>query len=274
MEIIYQTRFSFFGQSGWRSAAAKDPAILFAPERLQARLRLFERYTLPSLAAQTDRNFHHVILSSTLMPEPFRTLLIQVSRRALGERAKVIFRPAKAAGHMLRRFIREKYSEHDHVVQVVLDDDDALSADFTEVLRYHANCVLHDPLNKDPATFLSFPRGYSLGLDSRGLPDWLAPRNVPYTNLGLALVSPPGYRKNPFMTSHRRIGERQASRLIGAQRPFYLRAVHEHNDSRAMASDERLPLEAVPDLLQHFPFMERFFKEPPAQLSLAMQKSA
>ncbi len=259
MQILYLTRFSFFGQSGWRSPAAADPALLFEPARLKARLRLFERYTLASLAAQTDRDFHHVILSSSLMPEPWRSLLVQVSRRALGDRARVIFRPKRSAGHVLRRYVRAHYGNLDHVVQVVLDDDDALSADFTRALRYHAGCVINDPLNEDPATFLSFPRGFSLGVDDAGLPRWMSPRNVPWTNLGLALVSRPDWRKNPFMTAHRRIGERQAGRLIGADRPFYLRAVHAHNDSRAIASDEHLSPEQIRASYRHFPFLEPLF---------------
>ena len=79
---------------------------------------------------------------------------------------------------------------------------------------------------------------------------------MPFTNLGLALLSRPDYRKNPFMTSHRRIGERQATRLIGAKRPFYLRAVHGLNDSRAIAAAERHAPHEVEGLIRHFPFME------------------
>ncbi len=255
MKIIYKTRFSYFGQSGWRSPAAADPQKLFEPARLDARLTMFRRYTLASLASQTDGDFHHVILSSSLMPERYKMLLRGVVRQALGARASVIFRPQGSAGRMFRRFVLNTYGDADQIVQVVLDDDDALSADFNKVLRYQARCVIEDEDNEDEATFLSFPRGYSLGLDQHSMPQWLAPRNVPYTNLGLAQISAPNYRKNPFMTAHRRIGERQAARVIAANRPFYLRAVHGHNDSRAIASDQRMAPHEVADLLVRFPFM-------------------
>ncbi len=255
MKIIYQTRFSYFGKSGWRAPASRDPNKLFDPGRLNARLAMFERYTLASLAAQTDADFEHVILSSTLMPERYKALLRGLARRTLGERARVLFRRPGSAGLMFRRHLRASHDSGEQVAQVVLDDDDALSADFTAALRHYAQAVLGDPFNEDEAVFLSFPSGYSLGLDEAGLPRWLAPRNVPYTNLGLALIAPADYRKNAFMTSHRKIGQRHASRLIGARRPWYLRAVHGHNDSRAIASDERLPLQDSPELLRHFPFM-------------------
>lgn len=256
MQIIYQTRFSYFGRSGWRAPASQEPEQLFAPERLEARLAMFTRYTLPSLAAQTDGDFQHLVLSSILMPRPWRRRLKLAVREALGDRGRVIFRRQGSAGHMIRRHVRASFAEQDHVVQVVLDDDDALSADFNAVLRYHAQSVIDDPTNEDEATFLSFPRGLSMGLDADGMPAWLAERNVPFTNLGLALVSRPDYPKNPFMTSHRRIGERQAARVIGARRPFYLRAVHAHNDSRAIVRSERRAPGEVDALLRHFPFME------------------
>ena len=261
MKIIFQTRFSFFGVSGWRSPASRDPARLFDPDRLERRLAMFARYTLPSLAAQSDADFEHLVLSSSLMPDIYKERLDGVVRHALGDRGRVIYRPKRHAGHMFRRYVRNTYGDQRHVVQVVLDDDDALSCDFVAHLRYHAQCVIDDPLHTDEATFLSFPRGLSLGLDSDGLPAWLAPRNVPFTNLGLALVSAPDYRKNPYMTAHRRIGERQSNRVIGSMRPFYLRAIHEHNDSRALVSEELGGDEAFAAAERHFPFLRPLREE-------------
>ena len=52
MDVVFETRFSYFGQSGWKSAAAADPKLLFDPPRMDERLKLFERVTLPSLKAQ------------------------------------------------------------------------------------------------------------------------------------------------------------------------------------------------------------------------------
>lgn len=64
MDIVFETRFSFFGQSGWRSDHAADPDLLFADDRLEQRLRYFEQITLESLKGQTDGNFRHLVLSS------------------------------------------------------------------------------------------------------------------------------------------------------------------------------------------------------------------
>ncbi len=260
MRIVFETRFSFFGKSGWRSEASRDPGMLFDLDRLKDRLAMFERFTLASLAVQSDPEFDHVILSSDDMPEPVKKQLTDMSGDILGDRAKVIFRPYMSAGHAIRDYVRKVYKGHSHVAQVVLDDDDAVSFDYVMALKYQANSVICNPLNTDKATFISFPRGLSMGLKD-GLPIWLAPRNVPFTNLGLALVARPGFRKNPFMTSHRKIGQRQANLVVGAHRPFYLRAVHDHNDSRAIASDERLTLEETTESLAFFPFLRGAFDQ-------------
>ncbi|HHC29039.1 MAG TPA: hypothetical protein ENK80_00495, partial [Rhodobacterales bacterium] len=75
MDVVFETRFSFFGQSGWKSAAAADPGLLFDPARMDERLKLFERITLPSLKAQEDGDFTHMVLSSTLMPNDYKIKL-------------------------------------------------------------------------------------------------------------------------------------------------------------------------------------------------------
>ena len=266
MKIVFETRFSFFGQGGWRSPASKDPGLLFDPDRLKSRLEMFTRYTLASLAAQTDADFDQVILSSEGLPDTMKTQLDAACATHLGDRATVIYRPQMSAGLAFRDYIRATYKGQSHVAQVVLDDDDALSHDFVAALRYQANCVICNPFHTDKATFISFPRGLSIGLEN-GAPAWLSHRNVPYTNLGLALIAPPGFRKNPYMTSHRKIGLRHASVVAGAERPFYLRAVHEHNDSRAISGDEHLNGEEIMAMLRYFPFLE-------GQISKKLQKAA
>ncbi|WP_298492143.1 glycosyltransferase [uncultured Maritimibacter sp.] len=258
MHIVFETRFSFFGQSGWQSQAAADPALLFDEARLEQRLRYFREITLASLAAQTDPNFQHLILSSTLMPEPWKVKLREVCFDTLGEkRVGLIFKPEGSAGHIIRDLIARKFAGH-NVAQVVLDDDDAVSCDFVAALRRYADFTVDDPVNPKPYTFISFPRGYTLGIEN-GKPAWLSNRFVPYTNLGLALVAPADTHRNPFLTSHKKIGQRHPSLMVTPLRPFYLRAVHEHNDSRAHKSDEILTPAQIAETFDYFPFLAAHF---------------
>lgn len=260
IEVVFQTRFSFYGQSGWKSKAAADPGLLFEPERLEGRLKYFETITLPSLVDQTDRDFRMMVLSSELMPEPFQARLRELLNDMLGaDRVQLMFRPKGSAGQYLRDAVNESMADK-IVAQTVLDDDDAVAKDFVEMLRYYGPLALADDHNPDDYVFLSFPRGLTLGIEGGAL-SWLDRRHVPYTNLGLALVAPGNTRRNPFMTSHKRVGERHPSMMITHKRPYYLRAIHGLNDSSAHhTGGESLRAGDVDAALDYFPFLRNHFE--------------
>lgn len=260
MRAVFLTRFSFFGKSGWRSPVSTDPGDLFDPDRLEARFQMFEKIALASLSHQTDADFELVVLSSKLMPGHFKHRLVELCRDTLGERAQVLFRPYRSAGMVFYNHIKAAYQHQPVVGQVVLDDDDAVSCDFVESLKYEMERVTSNPMNRDPFTYLSFPRGYTLGIED-GTPRWMGPRNVPYTNLGLTMVGPPDTRKNPFSVSHLKVGQRFASQLVNYNRPYYLRAVHEHNDSRARTLPDRLTPEQISDSFRYFPLLRDYFDD-------------
>lgn len=260
MQVIFETRFSFFGKSGWKSAFAADPKQLFDSDRLAQRMKYFEEITLASLVHQTDLRFGHLILSSTLMPEVWQKRLRELCFDTLGEdRCRILFRPQGSAGHLIKDAIAKNFGDK-KVAQVVLDDDDAVSHDYVAALRMYANVVERDPLNPKPYAFVSFPRGYTLGVED-GKISWLSPRYVPYTNLGLALVAPGNTRRNPFLTSHKKIGERHPSLMVTHLRPFYLRAIHGLNDSRAHKSDDHLTDEQVAKTFEYFPWLAKHFPD-------------
>lgn len=258
MKIIYETRFSFFGQSGWKSTHSADPDLLFAEDRLANRFEFFEKITLESLKGQTDPDYQHFVLSSSLMPEAWRKRLRELCFDVLGkERARVMFRPEGSAGHLMKKAVADTFGR-EKVVQVVLDDDDAVSHDFNQILRAYATLADSDPVNTRPYCFVSFPRGHTLGIED-GKMSWLSPRYVPYTNLGLALVGPGTTKRNPFLTSHKKVGERHPSLMVTHQRPFYLRAVHGLNDSNAHISEDFLSPDQIREVFVHFPWLEAHF---------------
>ena len=258
MKICFLTRFSFFGKSGWKSKSSTDPDLLFAPERLDPRFEMFEKITLRSLADQTDPDFDHMVLSSSFMPEHYRKQLKDLCGDYLGDRAKVLFRRYKYVSQVVHNFTLETYGDEDVVMQSVLDDDDAVSVDFVEAMRFEAETVQNTPYHSDPVTFLTFPRGFTLGLQDGEAP-WLAHRHVPFTNLGLCILKPPSHNKNLFNISHLKVGKRYGSRMAGSHRPFYLRTVHDHNDSRARHSNAMLDQAQVSEQFRYFPLLESLF---------------
>lgn len=266
MELIFQTRFSFFGVSGWQSATSQSEEMLFAPERLNARFDLFERIALAGLRDQTDPDFKLSVLSSTNLPEKYKARLSELCNDTLGaDRVEINYCGPRKAGRLFRKFMCEKYPDNQTIAQVVLDDDDAVSRDFVEICKREADYAMQSNYDSTEAVFLTFPRGVSLGLEHQQA-TWLAPRNAYFTNLGLTLVAPPTFKRHPFLTSHRQIGNRFPSRAILSKRPFYVRAVHDGNDSEAKHADMRYSPEQIVEMMQYFPFLQDHF-EPNLQMA-------
>ena len=255
MQVVVQTRFSYLGQSGWRSDASRQAEELFDAERLNRRFALFEHITLPSLANQSDGDFRLIILSAKQMPDVFRQRLVEMVTDHLGDaRATIKFAWPGHASKKLAMAINSALPLQEPIIEVVLDDDDALATAYVENLR--AGVALHtEPLlARHHYAFVTFPRGLSMFVDDGKIA--LQNRVVPFTNLGLAMVAAPGLGKNIFAVSHKRIGERHPHVVIDSGAPTYVRSVHGDNDSRGMIGKDVIAgAEAKSILAKHFPHL-------------------
>lgn len=149
--IIGVCRFSYLGVGDWRAMhrdrngrsldeiMEDNRKILFRPERLEKRFATFENLTIPSLAAQTDKKFVFLTLTSDELPSPYRTRL-----DALAERhpfMRVLYKPVDRAS----KIFNEEYAEMGHnlpdVLQFRLDDDDAVSRSYIKELRKFGQAI-------------------------------------------------------------------------------------------------------------------------------------
>ncbi|MEM7471981.1 MAG: glycosyltransferase [Pseudomonadota bacterium] len=261
MDLLYQTRFSYLGHSGWKSDASKDAALLFAPERMERRFELFEKIALASLAAQNDPQFKLVLLTSSEMPEKYATRLREMTHDVLEEpRVEILVRAPRYAGRVFRAHVHDSYAPDDLVCQTVLDDDDALSSDFTEICKREARRALESDYDGDPTRFISFARGANLLVED-GAPWRLSEKYTPMINLGLTLVARAGTDKHPYLTQHLAIGLHHPSLVINTLRPFFLRTVHDQNDSRTPHKSNWMDAGEVAAVLKYFPFMRSYFPE-------------
>jgi len=104
LQMVFQTRYSFFGSSGWRSGASKDKERLFDPERLSKRLELFEKLNLASLRDQTDADFKLVVLTSLDLPADHLARMQTACNDMIGaERTHIVRRKTGGAGMWLRK---------------------------------------------------------------------------------------------------------------------------------------------------------------------------
>lgn len=168
--IVGICRFSFVGRGDWKRFSGADDAALpalmeaqardlFTPARLARRFRAFEAICLPSIAAQTDRDFRFLVLTSPLMPAPWLERL----RACVAEvpMAELIVSDAAHVGAALVPRLAQiaAGTPGGSVVQFRLDDDDALARDFIANLRRHVA-----RLSDLPAFAVSFRRNMAVTL--------------------------------------------------------------------------------------------------------------
>jgi hypothetical protein len=261
--LIIVTRFSFLGRSGWKSEASRDAALLFDPERLRLRTELFRTVTLPSLAAQTDRDFTHVILTSAQLPPWAMAELKEACATAHGAEGRFVIlarRPAPSAVH-LRRYLQALAPEGGLVAQAVLDDDDGLATDFVADLRRELAALdaAGRVLGPGQLAFVSFPSGYGfeIGLDTDGRTTaGVYAHRYPFINCGLTLVGAPG-AANILGIEHRKTPLLHDPVVVAGKRMF-LRSVHGMNDSRVARTDRWKPVDPWredPDIRARFPWL-------------------
>jgi hypothetical protein len=251
--LIFVTRFSYFGLSGWKSDASKDTSLLFATARLTERLKIFKYITLPTLVMQTDRDFHHYVLSSEELPAQFKKKLVNLCRSALGDRCTVEFKPAGSARKYLREFMAKRY-KNQIVAQVILDDDDGLATNFVELARDDIGELAEQG---ELPYFVSYMLGYGLVATKASLQLFL--HKYRFINLGLIMVAP-SKAKNILSISHNN-APRRAPNLVNSKTPMFLRSVHDHNDSRVAQTEkwvEQKNWENDPELLVAFPFLKAY----------------
>ena len=151
-------------------------AYLFAPARMEARFHRFESLLLPSIAAQTQPA-EHIVLASTLMPQPYRDRLEALSSR-YGFRLHCV-----GVERMIDRILTEDgligLSGVDRLATARIDDDDAVATDFVRQIRRHARMDLDDYI-------ITFPKG--VYLDQRARPNRHAPVIQPNIACGLTRV--------------------------------------------------------------------------------------
>ncbi len=260
MELLYETRFSFVGKSGWQSEASQNPELLFAADRMERRFELFEKITLACLADQSDKDFKLVLLTAMMMPDAYAKRLEEMCFDVLGkDRTIILARPPRMAGRVFREYVQNSYAPETLISQVVLDDDDAVSFDFTEICKDEAYRALASDHDNDPNWFLSFARGKSLKVEDGKLVS-LSDKHSPLVNLGLTLASRADSIKHPFLTKHLAIAHHHQSLVINTQRPFYLRTVHDFNDSRTPHKTNWLSDEEIAEVARYFPFLRDHFK--------------
>lgn len=262
MNIVGICRFSLLGRGDWKAykdqpaeeiaRIAEEQAVqLFAPERMEARLRSFERLTLASMRAQTDQDFIFVVLASALMPQPYRTRLEAIC--ASLPQVVLRFFPITSVSEAQIAVFEELGLTLGQTLQFRLDDDDCLCVDFIEQMRRNTAGMMKSDLAF--AASMSGVMYCKLQGPTAGIYDW----PVAFFSAGAALRHP---RRCVFDFGHMRLVQRFTSVTI----PGRLALVTNNgtNDTEftpGMIKQRKMVL-MQPDAVstavaRHFPFLDR-----------------
>jgi len=237
-QVIVVIRFSYVAEAGFKISTQGISAIrkmLYAPERLARRFRLFEALTLPSLLAQSDPDFTVAVLIGDDFPEDARARLVRLISPLHDTHLVALpphnnYKATKLAIEACQR------REATHVISVRLDDDDALGRDCIAAQKHIApQMAALDPT--DTPAVICFNNGLFLELSEQGNRLYGVIEKLPL-GIGMGMIAPVGARPTIFSTDHRRVHTRWNC-YTEARTPRFIRTVHRDNDSDALSSGEK-----------------------------------
>lgn len=138
--IVGICRFSFLGRGDWHAWSAVDgqpgspddlaahAAALYDPSRMAQRFWSFEHLLLRAMMAQTDRDFHFVILTSTAMPRGDQQRLQDLTAGLVN--VHLVISDAGTVNEGLLPTLARIRGDAPGLVQFRIDDDDCLCTDF------------------------------------------------------------------------------------------------------------------------------------------------
>lgn len=231
MRVIGICRFSYPAHGGFKrmhDTVEDREAYLYDPHRMELRFRHFETLTLPSIKAQKEPRFTFLVLVGESLPMPYRERLHDVTADV--PQVRIVAKPPMRHRHAMQEAIKEELGEDTtESLQWRLDDDDALSINFTRSIRWLAKHTA--PMRKNWRNVVfEYNSGYSVALSEQGI---VAEEvQSPFWACGLAVLFRPGDPKTVMNYAHHRLHTHMPT-FINPHPHMYLRSKHEDNDSAA-----------------------------------------
>lgn len=194
------------------ASPGREAPIRNSPGWLERRFALFEQYCLPSMAAQTARDFVWLIYFDENTPQQFRNRI----ERARGECA---FTPRFVGPFSVEQAKDDVQAilsgPHDLVLTTRLDNDDAVSNDFITRIRNAAE-------GAESGTVLNFTYGLAM---NAGRIYTASDHSNPFTTMVERQVSRP---QTVWSAQHHELGQKYRVIQIEAP-PVWLQVVHGEN---------------------------------------------
>ncbi|MFD1343552.1 putative rhamnosyl transferase [Litorisediminicola beolgyonensis] len=230
MQVIGLCRFSYPAEGGFQvehSSLEERKAYLYAPERMEERLRVFELMCLPAFEAQTDPDFTLVVLIGDSLPPRYLSRLMELTARM--PQVQIAARPPGPHRAVCQSVLNEARRDPSApCLQFRHDDDDAVSVEFVEQLRAAASdCA--SLVEKHRLVGFDWNRGWLARLDAGGIR--AEEVQHPYWGVAQAMAVAGGVKHSIMNFGHERIN-RFMPTVTFQDPPMFLRGHNGFNDSR------------------------------------------
>jgi len=230
IQVIGLVRFAYISKNGFRQkykTQAEAREALFAPERMEFRLRMLEEICIRSMRNQTDQDFRLIVLVSLSLPTVYLKRVEAIIAPLEG--AVLLMEPRQwmkqVTQSCFRRFVAP---DAEYVINFRLDDDDALAVDYIEKLRHTGSELIRQGRAGEP-TVIAHSRGiyWALHLQEDGLR--IRTEKKPL-GLACAMITSPDIPANVFYWNHRELGKYFTLVMIPGK-VMFLRSLHGYGDS-------------------------------------------
>jgi len=241
MQVIGLCRFSYPALGGFQvehDSIDDRRAYLYAPKRMEERLRTFETIALPGLKAQTDQNFDFLIVVGTCLPAPYRAQLEAMI--ADMPQARIVAEEPARHRPVMKRIINRHLREGAELpsLQFRHDDDDAVAVNFVESFRETAqDCA--GLLAKNATVGIDFNRGFSAQPTASGMLS--SPTLLNYYGVALGMAVAPWAEQTIMNFSHNKINQSMPT-VTYTDEDMFVRGHNDFNDSRQKANVRRVNL--------------------------------
>ncbi len=230
MQAIGLCRFSYPALGGYQvqhETIEERMAYLLADERLEERFRLFETVALPCLRAQTDPDFHLVILIGDQFPklhEERLEALIEDLPQALIHKEP----PRKHREVAADVLNQSRLDPSKPCLQFRYDDDDAVAVDFIEKLRQTAeDCA--PLLKRHRSVAFDWNGGVAASFGTDGI--HVGEYQTPYFVAALGMYVRGNCERTIMNFAHNKI-HRHMPTVTHADKNMFVRGLNAYNDSR------------------------------------------
>lgn len=227
---IFVMRFSYPALGGFKmsmSGLANSTKQLHNPDRLERRIRLFEKLTLPTLLSQSEKDFQLAIIISKDLPKKYRSHLDFLITKMPNTNLFPLPPIHREVAHVVAK-IRDRNTKY--LATTRLDDDDAISIDCVENIQRICRNIIRTKLLEPPVA-IAFNNGLFLEKSEDSVKLYGVKQKTPL-GIGLTLLAPAMEKQTVYTRNHRHAAA-YWNCISDAVNPSFIRSVHRDNDSSA-----------------------------------------